>query len=286
MRTLTAGPGAGYTVDPTVDPAGVLPPWMAGTATLDALSALPRGTVVQDMYSPAGAPIYHDFAGASAMELPEILREVRRHPGPVLELAAGSGRITMALLGLGRPVIALDLSPSMLAILRGRLAALPPRLGTLCRPVQGDMTQFSLEAPVGVAVLGTTSISLLSDAQRARSLRCIRDALDTGGVLVLTTVQLADPGDVAERALEAVGDSGRTYRLHEVIAPDRGTRCSVVIDEAEDGAPARVVASRIALLPPERLAEDLLAASLEPSLVRVVPADRYESVLMIARRAS
>ena len=51
-------------------------------------------------------------------ELPEILAAARKTAGPILELAAGSGRITRPLLALGRPLTAVDSSAEMLAMLK------------------------------------------------------------------------------------------------------------------------------------------------------------------------
>nr|WP_030225327.1 23S ribosomal RNA methyltransferase Erm [Actinoalloteichus caeruleus] len=53
-------------------------------------------------------------------------------PGPVLELAAGDGAITSALVGLGRPVTAVELDPS-------RARRLAARLGDSARVVRGDL---------------------------------------------------------------------------------------------------------------------------------------------------
>lgn len=50
---------------------------------------------VHDLYDEAGASVYHDLAAADTSEIRELTRAVRAVPGPVLELAAGSGRLTL-----------------------------------------------------------------------------------------------------------------------------------------------------------------------------------------------
>jgi SAM-dependent methyltransferase len=64
----------------------------------------------------------------------------REHGGPILELGAGSGRVTIPLARDGHHVVAVDRAPAMLAKLRERVAALPDaarervdvRMGDLC----------------------------------------------------------------------------------------------------------------------------------------------------------
>ena len=45
-----------------------------------------------DLYGPHGAPIYHDMSLRDTGEVRHLVGLVRPHPGPVLDLAAGSGR--------------------------------------------------------------------------------------------------------------------------------------------------------------------------------------------------
>ena len=61
------------------------------------------------------------FGGyTDAVELPSTVSRIGRPDGPILDLAAGSGRITEDLLRLGPPVIALDYSLEMLRKLTSR----------------------------------------------------------------------------------------------------------------------------------------------------------------------
>lgn len=50
-------------------------------------------------------------------------RQALDSDGPILELGAGTGRITFPILEAGRAVTALDHSEEMLAVLRSKLAA-------------------------------------------------------------------------------------------------------------------------------------------------------------------
>jgi len=64
--------------------------------------------------------------------------------GRILELGAGSGRVTVALARAGYEVVALDTSKAMLDKLRGRVAALPKAVARRITVVQGDLRDFDV----------------------------------------------------------------------------------------------------------------------------------------------
>ena len=94
---------------------------IASDKTADAiLRVLGHVDPPEDLYSVSGSRLYDQVTANDLTELPEILAAAQRTSGPILELAAGSGRITRPLLALGRPVTAVDSSPEMLSLLRER----------------------------------------------------------------------------------------------------------------------------------------------------------------------
>jgi SAM-dependent methyltransferase len=64
--------------------------------------------------------------------------------GPILELGAGSGRVTIALARAGYEVVAVDRSDGMLARLRARVDALPRVVARRITVVRGDLRDFTL----------------------------------------------------------------------------------------------------------------------------------------------
>jgi SAM-dependent methyltransferase len=64
--------------------------------------------------------------------------------GSVLELGAGSGRVTVALARAGYEVVAVDRSDAMLARLRARVDALPRAVARRITVVRGDLRDFTL----------------------------------------------------------------------------------------------------------------------------------------------
>jgi len=80
--------------------------------------------------------------------------------GPILELGAGTGRVTCALARDGHHVVALDCAPAMLARLRARVAALPRAAAARVRIVDGDLCTFDIAAALGERVTQRFSIAI------------------------------------------------------------------------------------------------------------------------------
>ncbi len=121
-----------------------------------------------------------------------------RQPGPVLELAAGSGRLAVPLAVAGHEVVALDNDPAMLArtaaawtARRGRRAA--ERL----RTVEADLTTVRLDERFGMVFIGLNSLLLMADEDaQAAAFRTIAAHLAPDGLAVVD-VLLPDAGDLA-----------------------------------------------------------------------------------------
>lgn len=64
--------------------------------------------------------------------------------GDVLELGAGTGRLTAGLAARGHAIVGVDISPTMLAQAQARVAALPEHVRSRIQLVRGDMTALDL----------------------------------------------------------------------------------------------------------------------------------------------
>ncbi len=143
----------------------------------------------EDLYSASGSRLYDRITANDLTELPEILAAARKTSGSILELAAGSGRITRPLLALGRPLTAVDSSPEMLAMLKEKAltTAFNPRRVQL-ELLEADMSRFEVDGGFGCVVLGASSITLLDPAGRWELFRRVRECLTPDGRFLLTVL--------------------------------------------------------------------------------------------------
>jgi len=102
-----------------------------------------------------------------------------QHPGAVLELACGTGQLTVPLARAGRRVIGLDASRPMLDAARRRAAT----AGAAVEFVEGDMRGFDLGVACGLIFVARNSLLHLTTASDfAATLAAVRRHLAPGGV--------------------------------------------------------------------------------------------------------
>ena len=229
-----------------------------------------------------------------------------RTGGPILELAAGSGRIAVPLARAGYEVTAVDIDPAMLARLRRRLdeaAAAEPEVAGRVHLVERDLVGLDIPGSprFGLAVLALNSILLLDSREKQRAaLETMARHLAPGGVAVVDA-WLPAAHELARYdgslSLEYVRTDPETGLVVTKTAsaehePTRGhVELTVIYEEAAQGGPVRrwVRQDRLRLLAADELSEmatdaglivEVLAGSydLEPLV------NHDERVILIARR--
>ncbi|MFJ5546918.1 daptide-type RiPP biosynthesis methyltransferase [Streptomyces sp. NPDC093225] len=268
----------------------LLSPARAGTPVTgragEAIAALGDRARICDLYDADGSPVYHDICGTTGHEVREILDAAAPFEGPVLDLAAGSGRLTFPLLAAGRTVTALELSADMLGLLRDRIALAPAAVRERCDTVEADMSDFDLGRRYPLVLLGTTTISLLGEEDRPGLYRCVREHLAPGGRFLLTTVHVDPAADgTGESEIPVTGLSGRGYVMYEQWSPGAETRTVTVLPADTSGeGPVTVCTTTIGVLPADRLIAELEAAGF--AIRSVTPVDsgggRHHDVLLEA----
>jgi SAM-dependent methyltransferase len=102
--------------------------------------------------------------------------------GPVLELGAGTGRITLPIARDGIPIHALDASPDMLARLRRKLDEEPADVRSRVTVVEGDMRRFQLPERFALVIAPFRAfLHNLTDEDRLACARRVREHLRPGG---------------------------------------------------------------------------------------------------------
>lgn len=192
------------------------------------------------MYSGVGATMYDDVTRADVSELREVeaaLGATADLPENILDVAAGSGRVTEALLRLpwSPTVTALDTSEELLSVLDSRLA----RYGTRVQILRADARFTATRSQFDAAVIATSSISLFGTADREAVFNSVNSMLSVGSTLVVTNFMSRSLEGSSVRG--ATGDSGMAYLVREEILSD-GTRRTQLRNPAtgETSAPSRV----------------------------------------------
>lgn len=104
---------------------------------------------------------------------------------PLLEMACGSGRITVPLLRSGHSVLAFDHAGPMLSATAARIAKLPAAHRRRCQLFRADMRAFSFNQRLPFVLAGFHSIQhLVSDRDLIDCFRNVRACLEDGGWFV------------------------------------------------------------------------------------------------------
>ena len=133
-------------------------------------------------------------------DLELYLALARREATPILELAAGSGRLAVVLAAAGHDVTAVDLDPAMLFRAAAAWAAARDASGSATGSlelVEGDLLSTDLGARFGLAILALNSLLLLETrARQGAALAALARHLRPGGLAVVD-VWLPGPDDLA-----------------------------------------------------------------------------------------
>lgn len=121
-------------------------------------------------------------------------RQFRGAPGRILELGAGTGRVTIPLATDGHDVVALDQAPSMLDRLRARVDRMNATMQQRITVVAGDLRSFEIpgEKPFPLAIAAFNVLEhLYTRGEIDACLRCVAEHLAPDGLFVFD-VQLPD----------------------------------------------------------------------------------------------
>jgi SAM-dependent methyltransferase len=236
-------------------------------------------------------------------DLDLLLALAARAAGPILELAAGTGRLTVPLAEAGYQVTGVDTDPAMLARARSRADASGREAARRVRLVEADARTVRLAdaGDFALAVIPLNSIFLMgSRADQAAAIATLAAHLAPGG-LAMVDAWLPDAEDLARY-------DGRLVLEWVRVDPDAGRlvtkSCSALYDAAsstvtlttlfEEGVPGEpavrwVRVDRLRLV----AADDLAAFAEAAGLVVETLAGDYglgdlepgaERVVMVARR--
>ncbi len=192
-----------------------------------------------------------------------------RVDGPIVELAAGTGRIAVPLAVAGHEVVGVDLDPAMLARAAQRARASGPGAVERLSLVEGDLVDVAVsgQGTFRLAILGLNSILLLAERGRQReAVKRMFELLAPGGIAVVDTwlPGVEDltrfDGRLSLEWLRTDAETGREVTKLAAAWYDAGSRLvtlTTIFDEAEPGlAPIRWTRSdALRLVGPDELVE-------------------------------
>jgi SAM-dependent methyltransferase len=116
-------------------------------------------------------------------DVPFFVQEVAAVGGPVLELMAGTGRLSIPLVEAGARLTCVDSSPDMLGVLRRKLQD----RGLTAEIVEADVRTMDLARRFDLAILPFNSFSeLVSVSDQLQALRSVHQALHETGRFTCT----------------------------------------------------------------------------------------------------
>jgi SAM-dependent methyltransferase len=162
---------------------------------------------------------------ADNTDIPFFLEFARKMGSPVLDLAAGTGRVTFALAQEGFEVVALEQSPSMIAEARKKLESSPEEVSSRITLVEGSMKEFSLDQKFPLVIVPNSFVHLLTTQDQLSTIRCVKEHLTDDGLFILDLY----PGEHQyERATFEDGPAnlpdGRTVTRSGAIQSDYANR--------------------------------------------------------------
>jgi SAM-dependent methyltransferase len=219
--------------------------------------------------------VWHDVeCGAYGEDLPLWRELAAAGDGPVLDIGAGTGRVTLHLAGRGHAVVALDRSAALLAALRERAGGLP------VETVAADARDFDLGARrFGLVLMPMQTVQLLDGPDgRARFLRRARAALAPGGLLAIAIADALETFDEVRnlppipdiREIDGVLYASRPVSVHDEAGGAVIRRIREIVDTKGNRS---VEEDRIRLdhLTPATLEAEGRAAGLRVEPARAIP---------------
>jgi SAM-dependent methyltransferase len=150
----------------------------------------PHMPLAHDVYEDADFAKFYDWMYEGFDEDIVWYRGLAAQCGsPLLEVACGTGRVTIALARSGAQVVGLDLSEPMLSLARRKVTSEHQRVRDAVSFVHGDMERFQLERVFhGILVPNASLFHLQTPRAFVSCASCLFTHLEPGGLLAIDCV--------------------------------------------------------------------------------------------------
>lgn len=134
---------------------------------------------MKDIYSDAD---FYDIVNTQTGDIKFFLKHAKQIGGPILELAAGTGRIAMPVLENGFQYVGIDLSPEFVDRANKKIT----RFGDLSEMLVGDIRNFDLQRKFNFIFIGFNSIfHLMNEDEIISCLTCVCKHLKENGKFLI-----------------------------------------------------------------------------------------------------
>jgi len=164
---------------------------------------------------------YHAHHALHPEDMAFWLELAAEHPGPILELGCGTGRVLIPLIQRGHTAYGLDNDAGMLSVLRDNL---PARLRSTPPVFLADFKAFRLAARFGLILLPCNTYSTLEEGERRALLRRVHGHLKIGGAFAVSLPNPALLMDLPAHSEEEVEDSFTSPLNGEPVLVSSGWR--------------------------------------------------------------
>lgn len=184
---------------------------------------------------------YDLYVGDRLVDLPFYLDYARSAQTPVIEIGAGTGRLTLPLARSSVRMVALDVSTSMLAILKSRLAEETSAVRSRIEVVEADASELKLGIRSDVIMVPYFTFNyFLTPHVQDMALRRFRDHLSPRGYLLVDVFiplrriesRSTEPVLIIDKVDPTTGNQVRgweTYRIDEESQMEHRTHSFEVI---------------------------------------------------------
>jgi SAM-dependent methyltransferase len=117
--------------------------------------------------------LYSQLHDSRTHDLPHYQALARAASGEILELGAGTGRVTLSLARAGHRVVAVERDQAMLSLLEQRLRGESAAVQARVNPILGDATRLNLRQRFALVIYGFNAVA------HQHSLDDLRGLLDT-----------------------------------------------------------------------------------------------------------
>lgn len=138
---------------------------------------------------------YYDLF-ANNDDIPFFLDIAKKCHGSILDLASGTGRITIPLAKAGFSITGLEFSPAMNEIATRKISKLSVATKKRIKLIQGDMISFKLDQLFKLIIIPSSFGHCLTTAQQKSCLVCIHEHLTNNGLFILDLY----PGDTINKS--------------------------------------------------------------------------------------